>query len=46
MTADTLQDILQSAYKPAHSTDTAFLHVNNDILSASDKQIMYLLGIN
>lgn len=33
-----LHDILQSAYKPGHSTETALLKVQSDILSALDKK--------
>ena len=34
--ANNLSDTFQSAYKPFHGTETALLHVNNDILSAMD----------
>ena len=34
MTASNLHDIMQSAYKAYHSTGTAILRVQNDILTA------------
>ena len=36
-----LQEVLQSAYKIARSTETALVKVQSDILNAIDKQKMY-----
>jgi hypothetical protein len=45
MTENGLHDIMQSAYKPCHSTETALLHVKNDILSAIDKKSGVFLAL-
>jgi len=36
----------QSAYQPLHSTETALLHVQNDILTTIDKEITVLVLLN
>jgi exonuclease III len=47
MTENGIHDIMQSAYKPFHSTETALLRVQNDILSALDnKSGVYLALID
>ena len=38
MAHNDLQEALQSAYKPAHSTETALLRVQNDFLQVIDKR--------
>ena len=38
MTDNNLHDLMQSAYKPYHSTESALLRVKNDLLSAMDEQ--------
>ena len=38
MAHNNLHETLQSAYKPAHSTETALLRVQNDFLQAIDKR--------
>jgi len=45
MTENGLHDIMQSAYKPCHSTETALLRVKNDILSAIDKKSGVFLAL-
>jgi hypothetical protein len=49
MTANNLHDCLQSAYKAYHSTETALLKVQNDILCSLDKQgvtVLVLLDLS
>jgi hypothetical protein len=41
MTENGLHDIMQSAYKPCHSTEMALLRVQNDLRSAIDKSLVY-----
>jgi len=43
--ANNLMPRLQSAYRRRHSTETALLRVLSDILSATDKQCVTLLGL-
>ena len=38
MSENGLHDLMQSAYKPGHSTETTLLRVQNDILAALDKK--------
>lgn len=38
-----LHEVLQSAYKPNHSTETALLKIQNDILAAVDKKGVVIL---
>ena len=45
MTANDLHDMMQSAYKPYHSTESALLRVQNDILSALDKKSGVFLAL-
>ena len=45
MSDNRLHDVMQSAYKPAHSTETALLRVKNDILSAIDKKSGVFLAL-
>ena len=45
MTQNGLHDIMQSAYKPCHSTETALLRVKNDILSAIDNKSGVFLAL-
>ena len=45
MSDNNLHDPRQSAYKPNHSTETALLRVQNDILSALDKKSGVLLAL-
>ena len=41
-----LHDIIrQSVYKPFHSTESALLHVQKDILSALDKKSVFFLAL-
>ena len=40
-----LQDLLQSAYKPGHSTESALLKVQNDILTALDNKSGVFLAL-
>ena len=40
-----LLDLLQSAYKPGHSTETALLRVQNDILAAIDNKTGVFLAL-
>ena len=45
--ANELQEMFQSAYKVAHSTETALLKVQSDIFSAIDKQeSVFLLSLD
>ena len=37
MTENNLHEHLQSAYKPGHSTETALVRVQNDILTSIDQ---------
>lgn len=43
LTANNLQGPFQSAYRPCHSTETALIRVQNDILSSLDKGNMVIL---
>jgi hypothetical protein len=45
MTENGLHDIMQSAYKPCHSTETALLRVQNDLRSAIDKKSGVFLAL-
>ena len=45
MSENELHDLLQSAYKPGHSTETALLRVQNDILSALDNKSGVFLAL-
>ena len=45
MTANDLHDMMQSAYKPYHSTESALLRVQNDILSALDNKSGVFLAL-
>ena len=38
-------DLMQSAYKPGHSTETALLRVQNDILAALDQRSGVFLAL-
>ena len=49
MTVNTIHEPLQSAYKACHSTETALVRVQNDILSALDNKgaaILVLLDLS
>jgi hypothetical protein len=49
LTANNLYDKFQSAYRAMHSTETALLHVQNDLLQAVDSQgeaILVLLNLS
>ena len=45
MSSNGLHDIMQSAYKPFHSTETALLKVQNDILQSLDKKSGVFLAV-
>ncbi len=38
LTANNLQEVMQSAYRPCHSVDTALLRIHNDVLRVMDSQ--------
>ena len=43
MTENNLHEHLQSAYKPGHSTETALVNVQNDILTSIDQHGIVIL---
>ena len=43
LSSHALYETYQSAYRPLHSTETALLHVQNDILSSIDKKEITVL---
>jgi exonuclease III len=49
MTDNNLQEVMQSAYKPCHSTETALLQIQNDVLKDLGRQngvILVLLDLS